>query len=67
VLTYDPRGLSASTVDDPSQDITVETQADDAHLLLRAVTGEPAYVFARAEAPTPAWCWPQRTPSRCTP
>lgn len=46
VLTYDPRGLSASTVDDPSQDITVETQADDAHLLLRAVTREPAYVFA---------------------
>lgn len=46
VLTYDPRGLSASTLDDPSQDITVETQADDAHLLLRAVTGEPAYVFA---------------------
>jgi len=46
VLTYDPRGLSASTVDDPSQDITVETQADDAHRLLRAVTVEPAYVFA---------------------
>jgi pimeloyl-ACP methyl ester carboxylesterase len=46
VLTYDPRGLSASTLDDPSKDITVETQADDAHLLLRAVTGEPVYVFA---------------------
>lgn len=46
VLTYDPRGLSASTVDDPSQNITIETQADDAHLLLRAVTREPAYVFA---------------------
>ncbi|WP_216893693.1 alpha/beta fold hydrolase [Nocardia alni] len=46
VLTYDPRGLSLSTVDDPSQDITVQTQADDAHLLLRAVTGEPVYVFA---------------------
>ncbi|MGF6888268.1 pimeloyl-ACP methyl ester carboxylesterase [Nocardia sp. GAS34] len=46
VLTYDPRGLSASTLDDPSHDITVETQADDAHLLLREVTAEPAYVFA---------------------
>jgi pimeloyl-ACP methyl ester carboxylesterase len=46
VLTYDPRGMSASTVEDPSRDITVETQADDAHRLLREVTGEPAYVFA---------------------
>lgn len=46
VITYDPRGLSASTVDDPSQDITVETQADDAYLLLRAVTAGPAHVFA---------------------
>ncbi|EME52538.1 alpha/beta fold hydrolase [Amycolatopsis decaplanina] len=46
VITYDPRGLSVSTVDDPSRDITVETQADDARRLLRTVTREPAYVFA---------------------
>ncbi|HEV3361094.1 MAG TPA: alpha/beta hydrolase [Pseudonocardiaceae bacterium] len=45
VLTYDPRGLSASTADDPTADITVEIQADDAHRLLDAVTDEPAYVF----------------------
>jgi pimeloyl-ACP methyl ester carboxylesterase len=45
VLTYDPRGLSASTVDDPTADITVEIQADDAHRLLGAVTDEPAFVF----------------------
>jgi pimeloyl-ACP methyl ester carboxylesterase len=45
VLTYDPRGLSASTVDDPEADIAIETQAEDAHRLLAAVTDEPAYVL----------------------
>lgn len=45
VLTYDPRGLSASTVEQPSEEITVEIQADDAHRLLSAVTDEPAYVL----------------------
>ncbi|MFD8492765.1 MFS transporter [Amycolatopsis sp. NPDC059657] len=48
VLTYDPRGLSESTLDDPDRDIAVETQADDAHRVLRAVTGEPASVFANS-------------------
>ncbi len=45
VVTYDPRGLSRSSVEDPSQEITVETQAEDAYRLLSAVTSEPAYVF----------------------
>ncbi|MGA7669785.1 MAG: alpha/beta hydrolase [Nitrolancea sp.] len=45
VVTYDPRGLSRSIVDDPSQVITVATQADDAYRLLNAVTSEPAHVF----------------------
>ncbi|WP_147397505.1 alpha/beta fold hydrolase [Amycolatopsis panacis] len=46
VITYDPRGLGASTLDDPNEDIAVATQADDVHRLLRTVTDEPAYVFA---------------------
>jgi pimeloyl-ACP methyl ester carboxylesterase len=45
VLTYDPRGLSRSTVEDRTADITVETQAEDVHRLLAAVTSEPAYIF----------------------
>jgi len=45
VVTYDPRGLSRSSVEDPSQVITVETQAKDAYRLLNAVTSDPAYVF----------------------
>ena len=48
VVTYDPRGLSRSSVDDPSQVITVDTQAEDAYRLLNAVTSEPAYVFGNS-------------------
>ncbi|MFC4588363.1 alpha/beta fold hydrolase [Sphaerisporangium corydalis] len=44
VLTYDRRGLSGSTIDDPSDPPTVTTHADDLHHLLAAVTTEPAYV-----------------------
>ena len=45
VVTYDPRGLSRSSVEDPRQEIAVETQAEDAYRLLCAVNPEPAYVF----------------------
>lgn len=50
VVTYDPRGLSRSSQEDPGRPITVETQADDASRLLAHVGGrgpapEPAYVL----------------------
>ena len=45
VVTYDPRGLSRSTLDDEPQDISVQTFADDAHELLAAINTEPAYVL----------------------
>ncbi|QWF78487.1 alpha/beta fold hydrolase [Amycolatopsis sp. CA-230715] len=45
VVTYDSRGISGSTREDPDADITVDTQADDAARLLAAVTDEPAFVF----------------------
>jgi clorobiocin biosynthesis protein CloN7 len=45
VVTYDPRGISNSTREDATQDITPELQADDIHRLLSALEGEPAYVF----------------------
>lgn len=45
VITYDPRGLSRSTVDDAVADISVDVQAEDTHHLLAAVTTEPAYVL----------------------
>src|SRR5256886_6718202 len=47
VVTYDPRGLSHSSLDGPVQDERiVEIFADDAHRLLTATATEPAFVFA---------------------
>jgi pimeloyl-ACP methyl ester carboxylesterase len=46
VVTYDPRGLSHSTLDAPIDDgRIVEIFADDVHRLLTATTKDPAYVF----------------------
>jgi pimeloyl-ACP methyl ester carboxylesterase len=45
VVTYDRRGLSRSTLDDPDQHPTVDTHSDDAHRLLAEVTDEPAFVL----------------------
>ena len=47
VVTYDPRGLSHSTLEAPVQDERiVEIFADDAHRLLTATASAPAFVFA---------------------
>jgi pimeloyl-ACP methyl ester carboxylesterase len=43
VLTFDRRGLSGSTTDEPG--LTVATHADDVSHLLSAVTTEPARIF----------------------
>lgn len=45
VVTYDPRGIFRSTIDDPEQDNTPEVVADDVHRVLATVTSEPAFVF----------------------
>jgi pimeloyl-ACP methyl ester carboxylesterase len=45
VITYDPRGLSRSTVQEPPRDLQLETHGDDAHHLLSALTGEPVLAF----------------------
>lgn len=47
VVTYDPRGLSQSTLDGPVEDDRiVEIFADDVHRLLAATAKEPAFVFS---------------------
>src|SRR4030081_2474696 len=47
VVTYDPRGLSRSTLEGPlDEERIVEVFADDVHRLLAAVTKEKADVFA---------------------
>ncbi|GGV24958.1 hydrolase [Kitasatospora herbaricolor] len=46
VATYDPRGMSRSTLDDPEAEQTVAEHADDAFRLLELLSpGEPARVF----------------------
>jgi pimeloyl-ACP methyl ester carboxylesterase len=45
VITYDPRGNSRSRLTGPLGEQRVEEHARDAHLLLRALTREPAYLF----------------------
>ncbi|HEY0637780.1 MAG TPA: alpha/beta fold hydrolase [Pseudonocardiaceae bacterium] len=44
VVTYDPRGLSQSTVDDPAAPVSPRLFADDAAALIRAAGDDPAYV-----------------------
>ncbi|ORT57399.1 alpha/beta hydrolase [Streptomyces sp. CB03238] len=48
VVTYDPRGILRSTVDDPAREGTLEVLTDDVHRLLSALGTEPAYVFGNS-------------------
>ncbi|MFR9799266.1 alpha/beta fold hydrolase [Streptomyces sp. MS06] len=45
VVTHDPRGISGSILDDPEQDSTPESRAEDAAALLDALGAESADVF----------------------
>ncbi|MGA8117488.1 MAG: alpha/beta hydrolase [Actinocatenispora sp.] len=48
VVTYDPRGILRSTLDDPTQDATPELLADDVHRLVSELDAGPAYVFGNS-------------------
>jgi pimeloyl-ACP methyl ester carboxylesterase len=53
VITYDPRGLSHSTLDEPLDDERiVQMFADDVHRLLATVTHEKAIIFANSGGAT---------------
>jgi pimeloyl-ACP methyl ester carboxylesterase len=45
VVTYDPRGVAGSTIDDPDQDSTPELRADDVAAILDALGADSADVF----------------------
>jgi pimeloyl-ACP methyl ester carboxylesterase len=47
VVTYDPRGISHSTREG-ADDVPIDVQAEDAHLLLAAIGTEPADVFGNS-------------------
>ncbi|QXV57009.1 alpha/beta fold hydrolase [Amycolatopsis sp. TNS106] len=46
VITYDPRGISRSILDDPGEEQRIEVHTDDALRLLDSVSEEPAAIFA---------------------
>ena len=50
VVTYDPRGIAASTIDDPEQDSTPELRADDVAAMLDASAPSPRTSSAPAAA-----------------
>ncbi|TYB50471.1 alpha/beta hydrolase [Nonomuraea sp. PA05] len=45
VVTHDPRGMSGSVLDDPTQDSTPELRADDLAAIIEALGAESADVF----------------------
>jgi pimeloyl-ACP methyl ester carboxylesterase len=45
VVTYDRRGLSRSTIDDPTRPLEITDHADDVHHLLAEVTDAPALML----------------------
>ena len=64
VVTYDPRGLGRSTVDDPSLDVTPELEADDLARLVEALGGGPADVFGSSGGAVAGLALATRHPDR---
>ena len=64
VITYDPRGISASTVDDPGQDSIPELRADDVVAILDAVGADSADVFGSSGGAVTGLAMVTRHPDR---
>jgi pimeloyl-ACP methyl ester carboxylesterase len=64
VVTYDPHGLGASTLEDPSLDVTPEIEADDLACIVDAVGGERADVFGSSGGAVAALAFAARHPDK---
>jgi pimeloyl-ACP methyl ester carboxylesterase len=64
VITYDPRGISGSPVDDPAQDSTPELRADDVAAVLDAVGADTADVFGSSGGAVTGLALATRHPDR---
>jgi pimeloyl-ACP methyl ester carboxylesterase len=64
VVTYDPHGLGASTVEDPSFDVTPEIEADDLAYIVNAVGGDRADVFGSSGGAIAALAFAARHPDK---
>lgn len=66
VLTTDPRGHSASLLDDPRQDSTVRARADDLARLISHLDAGPAVVFGSSGGAVTALALAQTNPDLVT-
>jgi pimeloyl-ACP methyl ester carboxylesterase len=64
VVTYDPRGLGQSSVEDPSLDVTPELEADDLARVIDAAGRGPADVFASSGGAVAGLALAARSPDR---
>ncbi|MUL76960.1 alpha/beta fold hydrolase [Mycolicibacterium sp. CBMA 226] len=64
VVTYDPRGLGASAIDDPTQDSIPELRADDVAAILDDLGGGPADVFGSSGGAVTGLALAARYPDR---
>jgi pimeloyl-ACP methyl ester carboxylesterase len=64
VVTYDPRGLAGSTIDDPTQDATPDLRADDVAAILDALGAESADVFGSSGGAVTGLALVSRHPGR---
>ena len=64
VVTYDPHGLGASTLEDPSLDVTPEIEAVDLAYLVDAVGGDRADVFGSSGGAVAALAFAARHPDK---
>ena len=64
VVTHDPRGISASTLDDPEQDSTPDLRADDVAALLDALGAESADLLGSSGGAITGLALVTRHPSR---
>jgi pimeloyl-ACP methyl ester carboxylesterase len=64
VVSYDPHGLGASTIEDPSLDVTPEIEADDLADIIDAVGGDRADVFASSGGAIAALAFAARHPDK---
>jgi pimeloyl-ACP methyl ester carboxylesterase len=64
VVTYDPHGLGASTIEDPSRDVTPEIEGDDLAYLIDTVGGERADVFGSSGGAIAALAFAARHPDK---
>src|SRR4030095_2947306 len=77
VITYDRRAMSRSTVDDPTDTLTLDTHSDDVHRLLATLTSQPLLVCGSrlgaligldlvARHSEPVSCFSHTRPQPCT-